>query len=287
MRSSSIRFIRTGKTLLPALLLACSLLGCKDAPPKSSVTSVGRAVATLHKADRKGNCEGIRLPELFDPQAWWDSLPASNREHPFAGWIVSQPTSPGCAGVRIDSYRAVTTFNLAPVAHLKGLVRKAELVVATRTLPAAANSVLQADPRDSLPGERLSCTDELGGAGILYRFRLSDTVPPTQGTGSFSMLGAAPFPAGRDTVYAFPLRIVAGPLAGAHDSTIVARTGTGGSNFTTDVTGMVNAALNGNIPSLSWMITSNHEGPLLGGLRTSGTFDCRTAYDMDLRITHY
>jgi hypothetical protein len=56
--------------------------------------------------------------------------------------------------------------------------------------------------------------------------------------------------------------------------------------MTTNVTSQINAALNGNFSSISWMLTSNFEGPLPGQLPTAASIDCRTSYDFDLRITH-
>ncbi len=283
-----------------------ALGGCKPGSVTVTplVTSIGKSVVTLHKASVMAGCDPARLPappapastapgDQFDPQAWWDGLPADNHKYPVAGWTVSQPGPGGCLGVRSDSYRAVTTFNLAAASNLKGLVTKAELVVSTRALPPAARDggVISAGPLGVAGGVTLFCPTALGGAGSLVRFGPNDAVPGASAPGGFNMLGPDPFPSGTNTVYSLPLFVVpggsiAGPIANASDPSTIAPIGTGGSTITTDVTSQITAALNGNFASISWMLASNFEGPLPAAFNVPATFDCRTAYDMDLRVTH-
>jgi hypothetical protein len=215
-------------------------------------------------------------------------MPAANHQHPFAGWEVFQPgPTAGCSTIRLDAYRAVVTFNLASVSNLKGLVKTAQLTVTTHAIPAAASMPpLSSGPLGAPGSINLFCRPLEGGAGALVRFGPAAAIPSTSSAGDFQ-LGSNPFPAGTNVVYQFPSSAAAGPVAGATDPTTVAPSGSGGSTFTTDVTGAVTAALNANASGLTWMLTSNTEGNLPGKLSTSGDFDCRTSYDFDLQITHF
>ena len=280
----TVRFERA----LPALrytiavtFAALTLASCASTP---NVTSVGKSVATYEKFDGMDGCTTVPAP---DPQAWWVSVPAANRRYPFAGWETWRNLTGGCANTRVDQYRAVTTFNLASVANLKGLVQKAELVVLTRAFPADVDTTITVRIAGQTGTVVLRCPAGIGGAGALVRFGPNAAVPSTTTAGEFVMLGSAPFPAGTSTVYTMPARFQAGPLTGATSPTTVAPTGGGQTTFTTDVTGAVTAALNADAPSMSWMLTSSFEGPLPGQLPDAGTVDCKTSYDFDLRITHY
>jgi hypothetical protein len=283
-----------------------ALGGCKPGSVTVTpvVTSIDKSVVTLHKASVMAGCMATDLPaapvpaspapiDQLDPQAWWDALPAANHQFPFAGWSASQPGPGGCRGVRSDSYRAVTVFNLANATNLKGLVTKAELVVSTRALPPAMRDggVITAGPLGVAGSITLFCPTGLGGAGSLVRFGPNAAVPGTSAAGGFNLLGADPFPAGTNAVYSLPTFLLpggfpAGPIANASDPSTIARTGTGGATITTDVTSQINAALNGNFASIAWMLTSNFEGSLPAAFNVPGTFDCRTSYDMELKVTH-
>ena len=271
-----------GATVLLAAMLPLAM--CTNAP---QVTSVGKSVTTLEQFTGMAGC-GSTAPPAPDPLAWWNGLPPANHQYPFAGWeTFSGPTS-GCATARVDVYRAVVTFNLASVSHLKGLVQKADLVVLTRALPPAAGrgGAVTIGPFGVPGGITLFCPTGIGGAGSLVRFGPSAAVPTTSGTGSLQMLGAAPFPSGSGTVYSVPMSNASGPVPGATSPSSIAPSGNGGSTISTDVSGAVTAALNANAAGLSWMLTSNFEGPLPGALPAAGAVDCRTSYDFDLRLTH-
>jgi hypothetical protein len=251
------------------------------------VTSVGKSVGTFQQTSSLVNCAGTNPPPLAqEPQDWWNGVQAANRLFPFAGWEAFQTGVGGCAVTRVDAYRAVVTFNLGSVSNLKGLVQKASLTVATHILPAGIGTTLNAGPLGQTGSINLFCPTNQGGAGALVRFGPAAVIPTTLGTGSFEMLGANSFPAGTAVVYKFPSSFHAGPVAGAIDATTAAASGTGGSAYITDVTGAVTAALNANATGLTWMLTSDNEGPLPGALTTSGDVDCRTSYSFDLQITH-
>ena len=265
------------------LLVSCVLVACESKAPTPIVTSVGKSVATLEKFSGMTGCPNPPAP---DPQTRWNNMPAANRLYPEAGWETFRNLTGGCLNTRVDVYRAVATFNLASVAHLKGLVQKAELVVSSHALPANVGSTVTVNVTGQTARVVLRCVQNIGGAGSLIRFGPNATVPPTSATGSFTMLGADTFPSVIDTVYTLRPNFTAGPLAGAAHPTTLAPTGDGRATVTTDVTGSIVSALNAGIPSLTWMLTSNFEGELPGQLPTSGTVDCKTAYDFDLRITH-
>lgn len=279
------RRMRLATASLAGLAAVSVLTACQTVQPK--LTTVAKSTATLEKYDGKVGCGGVAV-QAPDVQGWWNNLQAANRQHPFAGWETFRGATPGCINTRVDQYRAVTTFNLASVANLKGLITKAELVVSTRALPPdmRTGGVVTAGPFGQPGSVTLTCPSMIGGAGQLVRFGPNAPVPVTTTAGNLEMLGSNPFPSGSGTVYTFPQQFTAGPVAGATSPSVMAPDGQGGSFITTDVTNQINAALNGNFASISWMLTSNFEGPLPGDLPTQATFDCRTSYTMDLRLTH-
>src|SRR5688572_22674520 len=200
-----------GATLLVAITLP--LAACTNPP---QVTSVGKSVSTLERFTGMAGC-GATAPPAPDPQAWWNALPPANHRYPFAGWETFRGPTSGCATTRVDVYRAVVTFNLASVSHLKGLVQKAELVVSTRALPpdARPGGAVTVGPF-GMPGSiTLFCPAGIGGAGSLVRFGPSAPVPATTGTGSLQMLGADPFPSGSGTVYTVPANNASASIPGA------------------------------------------------------------------------
>lgn len=281
--------MRTAARLALPAAAALGLTACPNnggTPVTPQVTSVGKTVTTLQKLDGIATCGSAPNPP--DVQAWWNAMPAANHDYPFAGWMTSRVDPGACALNHVDQYRAVVTFNLAPVANLKGLVQKAELVVATRAEPAAARAGGAVTVgRSNQPGAvTLFCPENVGGAGQLVRFGPQATVPGTASAGTLQQLGAAPFPSGTAVVYTLPPSFTPGPLAGAANPTTIAAGGLGRATITTDVTSQVTAALNGQFASMSWMLTSNFEGPLPFELPVAGELDCRTSYDFDLRITH-
>lgn len=270
-------------------LAIVTLSGCPGNNVTPVVTSVGKSVTTLQQTSSIVNCAGTTPPMLpKEPQDWWNTMPVANHQYPFAGWEAFQTGVGGCAATRVDAYRAVVTFNLASVSNLKGLVQKASLIVATRVLPPAIGTTLNAGPFGQAGSINLFCPTNQGGAGALVRFgpATAGNVPTTNATGNFEMLGTNAFPVGTNTVYTFPSSFHAGAVAGATDATTATLSGNGGSVYTTDVSGAVTAALNANAAGLSWMLTSNNEGPLPAALLSSGDFDCRTSYSFDLQITH-
>jgi hypothetical protein len=282
MDASALRLL---KCTLPSIAAAFAMAACNSNP---QVTSVGKSVTTLEKFTGIANC-GSTAPPAPDPQAWWNGMPAANHGFPFAGWETFRNVTGGCAQTRVDVYRAVVTFNLASVTGLKGLVQKAELVVSTHALPAAAGpgGAVTVGPFGQPGSITLFCPAQIGGAGSLVRFGPASAVPATSAAGSLEMLGANPFPMGTSTVYTLPTSFAVGAIAGASSPTTMAPSGVGTATITTDVSGAVTAALNAGAAGLSWMLTSNFEGPLPGQLPAAGTVDCRTSYDFDLRITHF
>ncbi len=276
---------RTIGTLLASLAAVLALASCQTVQPQ--VTSVGKSVTTLEKFSGMVTCAGSFIPPST-AHSWWNQMPAANHRYPFAGWETFRGVTAGCAQTRIDTFRAVATFNLASAAHLKGLVQKAELVVSTRALPAAAGpgGAVTVGPFGQPGSVTLFCPARLGGAGQLVRFGPNAAVPATTPLGSLNMLGSDPFPSGTSVVYTLPSQFAAGPIANATNPSTMAPDGQGGATITTDVTSQIVAALNVNFAGISWMLTSNFEGPLPGELPAAGTVDCRTSYDFDLRITH-
>jgi len=261
-----------GVSLFALLLTAC--------PPGSKITTqitpVGLSVGTVVKTggiiDVNNNC-GSAVPPAPNIQAWWNALPPTNRLYPFVGFEIWRNTFDGCTSTRLDVYRALATFNMAGVSQLKGLVKKAWLDVNTRALPAGVG----ADPR---------CISFTGGAGTLDRFGPAVGALPVAANGTLTQLQAQdPFPVGTNTVFVFPRPWTSGPVAGATNPTTTLASGLGGATFTVDVTNQVNAALNGGYAGMSWMLTSDFEGPLT--VPSSTSVDCKTPYGFALSIEHY
>ncbi len=284
--------IRLRQHLLSLSAVVALLTGCKN-PPNPIVTLVGKSVGTLELT--AGNnygapaCNPNPTPPAPDVMAMWNGLSPTEKLFPFAGFQLWRNTDPGCSSSRLDVYRAFATFNMASVSTLKGLVTKAELVVATRALPAGAGSIV------TLGTVNASCPTALGGGGTVQRFGPNNTanLPPITPAGTITMLpfnSTTPLPTG-NVVYTFPPSFptgsAGGPVAGAANPTTLSRTGTGGSVFTTDVTSQVNAALNGGFAGMTWMITSAFEGPFTVPVPAGSMIDCRTPYDIQLRLTHY
>lgn len=261
------------------LVLAAVIAAC---PPKAPQTiSVSKSVGTLVQTSGVAvACGGAVAP---DPQAWFNGMQAANKLYPFAGFELFK--APNCTQARLDTYRGLVRFELTPIANLKGLVQKAELVVETRGLPAGVGGTAS-----FLGTIEVNCPANLGGAGRLERFP-----PSAQGTTSawVSYAGMLTVLAPTDafptatTIYTFPAAVPPpGPLPGATIPTTVSITGAGGSIFISDVTGAVTAALNSNATEINYMITSSFEGPVPGPLPTGGGLDCKTSYDVQLRVTH-
>lgn len=260
------------------------ILGTGTFPPtQQQVTSVGKSTTTLERFEGMAQCDPSTTPPP-DVQGWWNALPTANRKYPFAGWETWRNTNGGCANTRVDTYRAVVTFNLASVAGLKGLVTKAELVVRSRALAPAAGpgGAVTAGPFGQPGSITLFCPERIGGAGALVRFGPNAVIPSTTPMGSLQEFGPTPFPAGTNVVYTLPIQFTPGPIANAANPTTVDGSGV----IVTDVTSQINAALNGNLTGISWMVTSNFEGSLPGQLPAPGAVDCKTSYDFDLRLTH-
>jgi hypothetical protein len=266
------------RTYPAAVSLFCGLLtACQPSPPPtSSITRVGGSVGTVVKTsgiiDVNNNCSNA-VPPAPNPQTWWSNLPPTNKRYPFVGFEIWRNTFDGCTTSRLDVYRALVTFNMAGVSQLKGLVKTAWLNVNTRALPAST----AADPR---------CIKFTAGGGSLVRFGPTVTGLPVSGNGSIQQLQPPdPFPTGTNTVFVFPNPWASGAVPGAANPTSTLASGTGGATFTVDVTSQVTAALNGGIPEMSWMLTSDFEGPLMAPEPTS--VDCKTSYDLGLSIEHY
>ena len=258
-------------TVLGATVLA----GCPNPP---TVTSVGKSVTTLQKTFKPATCQdgdpAVTLPT--EPQVWWNAMPVANHQYPFAGWEAFQNAGGGCAATRVDAYRAVVTFNLAPasISSLKGQVQKAALVVETRALPSLSTGgptvAFGALGQSGTVG--LNCVKNQGGAGALVRFGPAAPAPLTTPNGNFEMLGSNAFPSGTNTVYTFPTSVAPGSVANATDATTASLIGSGGSIYTTDVSAAVTAALNANAATLTWMLTSDVEGPLPNTLKHQRRF---------------
>lgn len=263
----------------PILAAAMFLGSCPHSQtPQPLTTNVGLSVATITKTtglvDTTHTCNPAN-PKAPDIQSWWNSLPPNNRLNPYVGFELWRNTTDGCLESRKDVYRALVTFNMASVSNLKGLVQKAELVISTHALPSGVGST--------------GCVPLTGGAASLERFgpAAAASLPPVQGSGSLDMLQPTEnFPTGQ-TVFSFPPTnpLTPGAVAGATSPTTVMVNGTGGAVFTVDVTSQVNAALNGGMAGMSWMLVSSSEGSLSGPV-TAGV-DCKTSYNFKLAITHY
>ena len=268
-----------------AVAIGLTLAACRTNPP--TVTLAGKTVSTLQKTFTMVNCGGTTPRTLpVEPQDWWNTMPAANRQYPFAGWETFQAGVGGCAQTRLDTYRAVVTFNLSAVSNLKGLVTLAELIVATRALPSGVGMSVTSGPFGVAGSINLTCAAMQGGIGGLMRFGPAAAVPTTNPAGNFEMLGTNPFPTGSGTVYMLPVGFVAGPVAGATSPTTATASGNGGATFTTTVTGAITSALNSGATGISWMVLGPFEAPLPGILAASVDTDCRTPIDFNLRLTH-
>jgi hypothetical protein len=259
-------------------VVAMYLVAACDEPVKQLTTEVGLSVGTVVKTtgiiDTSGNTCNPAVPPAPDVQAFWDGLSPDRKEHPFVGFELWRNTTDGCLTSRLDVYRALVTFNMASVASLKGLVTKAELVVVTFAVPSGVS------------GGNPACAAMTGGAGTLERFGPSATLPPVSGTGSLTKLQPSEtFPAG-STVFTFPRPWAVGAVSGAADPTTTVASGLGGAAFTVDVTGQVNAALNGGSAGMSWMLNSAFEGPLAAPVAAAAALDCKTPYSFKMIITH-
>ena len=277
---------------LVLIALVAALDACKN-PPTMIVTSVGKSVGTLEGSTGIGQpgssaCQPTPTPLAPDVQGTWNAMPPNNKLFPIAGFQLWRNTNPGCSSSRADIYRAFATFNMASVSNLKGLVTQASLVVSTHALPAGIGGIV------TLGTVNASCPTALGGGGSLQRFGPNSTatlpaITPNGSLTTLNFLGTPPFPTG-NVVYtfpgSFPTGSSGGPVAGAANPTTMARTGNGGSVFTTDVTSQVVAALNGNFPAMTWMLTSDFEGPLNVAVPAGSMIDCRTFYDFQLLLTH-
>jgi len=253
------------------------MVACNN-PPTPIETNVGLSVATLVKssgfADTGGNTCNPAAPPAPDVQAFWDGLSPERKRNPMVGFETWRNTTDGCLESKLYVYRALVTFNTASVSNLKGLITKAELHVMTFTLPSGVG------------GSNPACVAMTGGAGTLERFGPNVSLPPVSGTGTLHKLAAQdPFPTG-NTVFTFPRPWASGTVAGAADPTTTLASGTGGAVFTVNVTGQVNAALNGSFSGMSWMLTSAFEGPLPGPVAPAAAIDCKTAYSFKLTLTH-
>jgi hypothetical protein len=272
------------RRVLPAasfvpLVLAVALAACKVQP---RTISVGRSVGTVVQTTGVAvACGGAVAP---DPVAWFNGMQAANKLIPVAGFELFK--APNCTQARLDAYRGIIRFELSPHANLKGLVQSAELVVETRAIPAGVGGTA------TFPGSiNVTCPANLGGAGRLER------LPPSgQGSlahlvsnaGMLTVLSPTDALPGGGVVYTFPPALTGGTqqITGASSTTRVTSNGQGGSIFTTDASGVVTAALNANATELTYILTALFEGPVPGALPTGSGLDCKTAYSVELRITH-
>jgi hypothetical protein len=260
-----------------AVALALVSGACPTNPVNTIFTDVGLSVGTQVKTtgiiDVNNDCSHA-VPPAPDIQAWWNNLPPINRTFPFVGFEIWRNTFDGCETTRLDVYHALVTFNMASVSNLKGLVKAATLKVNTRALPAGV-------------GAGANCIAFTGGAGKLDRFGAATGPLPVTGGGTLSILQPSdPFSAGNSTVFTFE-----NPWAkrdvfpGAASPTSTIASGTGGASYVVDVTSQVVAALNGGAAGMSWVLTSDMEGPLSAPSATS--IDCKTSYAFGLTIEHY
>lgn len=274
--SASIRVAAISVGMSVATLFG---IACVPGPaPTPLTTMVGRSSGTFVKTsgliDVSNTCTPA-TPPAPDVAGFWNAQPPTNRLFPIAGFEIWRNTTDGCTTTRLDTYRAVTTFNMASVSNLKGLVTHADLIVSPRALSAGV-------------GAHPACIAFTGGAGTLQRFgpATAGNVPQFSAAGSLIQLPPpSSFPVATNTVFTFPIPWSSGTLAGASNPTSTLASGTGGATFTVDVTGSVTAAVNGGTTAMSWMVTSAFEGPLAAPSATS--VDCKTPYDLRLNITHY
>jgi hypothetical protein len=261
--------------LCGALVVTAAVAGCNGNGGGITpvTTDVGSSVATLVKTgglvDTTNTCNPA-TPPAPDVQAFWDGLSPANKLAPVVGFETWRNTTDGCLESRLDAYRALVTFNMSSASSLKGLVTKAELIVLTHALPSGAGTA--------------SCIAVTGGAATLQRFGPGATLPSlSAGANLIKLQPSEAFPTG-NTVFTFPSPWASGTVAGAADPTATVASGTGGAVFTVDVTGQVNAALNGGFAGMSWMLTSAMEGPLAAPVTSA--VDCKTSYTFKLTLTH-
>ncbi len=259
-------------------IVAVTSAACRGPAPTPITTLVGSSTATVYKTsgiiDVTNTCTPA-VPAAPDVPGTWNAQSPTNKRFPIAGFEIWRNTTDGCTTTRLDVFRGIVTFNLAPHANLRGLVTQADLIVSPRALPAGM-------------GAHPACITFTGGAGTLDRFGPATVgnVPPMNAAGTLIQLApSAAFPAGTNTVFTFPRPWAAGVIAGASNPTTTSAAGGNIAAFTVDVTGSVNAAINSNTPGLSWMVTSGFEGPLAAPSPTS--VDCKTPYDLRLRLTHF
>jgi hypothetical protein len=277
----------------PSLLFVLGGVLAACAPNRAPVpleTFVGSSTATVHKRIFRlpsGLCSN-QNPDAPDVTAWWNGLPPANRRYPFAGFEVWGGMG-GCQQSLADVYRAVVTFNMAGVSNLRGLVQRADLIVETRAMPDSVGRVVSIGPLGTTSQVNASCPTLLGGGGQLHRIppAAAGSLPPVQGIGILHQLADTdPLPGGQ-VMYTIPQQFTAGPITGATNPTSLGPNGSGGSAFVTDVTNSVNAALNGNFAGMSYVITSNFEGPVNFAVPEGHNVECKTSYDVRLRLTHY
>ena len=271
------------------IALVSSLSACPHGTPVQSLTTdVGSSVATIQRrVQRLPNGCSNQVPPEPDVAAWWNGLPPANRRYPFAGFEV-WGGSGGCLQALADVYRAVVTFNMGSVTHLKGLVQRAELIVETRAMPDSAGSLVSIGPLGTTSQVNASCPRLLGGGGELQRIppASAGTLPAVSSTGVLHRFAITdPMPVGQ-RMYAFPASFSAGTVANATNPTTLSPNGQGGSVFVTDVTSSVNAALNGSFTGMSYMLTSGFEGPVNFAIPAGKNIECKTSYDIRMKITH-
>lgn len=273
------------------LVLGGALAACApNRAPTPLETFVGSSTATVHKRIYRlpsGLCSN-QAPPAPDVTAWWNAMPPANRRYPFAGFEVWGGMN-GCQQSLADVYRAVVTFNIAGVSNLRGLVQRADLIVETRAMPDSAGRLVSIGPLGTTSQVNASCPRLLGGGGQLQRVppAAAGGLPPVQGIGILHQLDTADALPNGQAMYTFPPQFAAGPIAGATNPTTLSPNGTGGSAFVTDVTNSVNAAINGNFAGLSYIITSAFEGPVNFAVPEGHNVDCKTSYDVRLRLTHW
>ena len=250
-----MKIVNVLATVVVLVVAGAFISGC---PVKPITTPVGLSVATLVKTtgfvDPTHNCNPA-VPAAPDAQGQWNAQSPASKTAPFAGFQIWRNTTDGCLESRKDVYRALATFNMASVSNLKGLVQTATLTVKSQAIPSGVGA----------PG----CPAMTAGAGTFERFGpgATGTLPAVSGAGSFDVIPpAGSFPTGQAV------------------SVTPTPSGTGGFVFTLDVTSQVNAALNGGISEMSWMVDSSLEGPLPAP--ATAQVDCRTSINFGMTITH-
>jgi len=252
-----MKIVNVLATAVMLVVAGAFISGCPN-PAQPITTPVGLSVATLVKTtgfvDSTHNCNPA-VPPAPDAQGQWNAQSPAGKTAPFAGFQIWRNTTDGCLESRKDVYRALATFNMASVSNLKGLVQTVTLTVKSQAIPSGVGA----------PG----CPAMTAGAGTFERFGpgAAGTLPAVSGAGSFDVIPpAGSFPTGQAV------------------SVTPTPSGTGGFVFTLDVTSQVNAALNGGISEMSWMVDSSLEGPLPAP--ATAQVDCRTSISFGMTITH-